>query len=47
MYARGMRTCEIQGRLRELYGLDVSLELISIVTRHGVGEGAGVAEPPS
>ena len=32
MYARGMSTREIQGQLRELYGLDVSADLVSAVT---------------
>lgn len=32
MYARGMSTREIQGHVRELYGIDVSPELISKVT---------------
>jgi putative transposase len=32
MYARGMSVREIQGHLRELYGLDVSPDLISTVT---------------
>jgi putative transposase len=32
MYARGMSTREIQGHLREFYGLDVSPDLISAVT---------------
>ena len=32
LYARGMTVREIQGHLRELYGIDVSPELISIVT---------------
>ena len=32
MYARGMSTREIQGHLRELYGLDVSPDLVSAVT---------------
>ena len=32
MYARGMSTREIQGHVRELYGLDVSPELVSKVT---------------
>jgi len=32
MYARGMTTREIQGHLKELYGIDVSPELISVVT---------------
>jgi putative transposase len=32
MYARRMSTREIQGHLRELYGLDVSPDLVSAVT---------------
>jgi putative transposase len=32
MYARGMSTREIQGHLRELYGVEVSAQLISTVT---------------
>jgi len=32
MYARGMSTREIQGHLRELYGIDVSPDLVSAVT---------------
>ena len=32
MYARGMTTREIQGHLRDLYGIDVSPDLISAVT---------------
>jgi putative transposase len=32
MYARGMSTREIVGHLRELYGIDVSPDLISTVT---------------
>src|SRR3712207_3762596 len=32
MYARGMSTREIQGHLRELYGLEVSPDLVSAVT---------------
>ena len=32
MYARGMTTREIQGHLRELYGIDVSPDLVSAVT---------------
>src|SRR4028118_2002238 len=32
MYARGMSTREIQGHLRELYGVDVSPDLVSAVT---------------
>jgi putative transposase len=32
MYARGMSAREIQGHLRELYGLDISPDLVSAVT---------------
>src|SRR5512144_2954376 len=32
MYARGMSTREIQGHLRDLYGIDVSPDLVSAVT---------------
>jgi putative transposase len=32
MYARGMSTREITGRLRDLYGIEVSADLISTVT---------------
>lgn len=32
MYARGMSVREIQGHIRELYGLDVSPDLVSAVT---------------
>jgi putative transposase len=32
MYARGMSNREIVGHLRELYGVDVSPDLISVVT---------------
>lgn len=32
MYARGMTTREIQGHLRDLYGLEVSPDLVSAVT---------------
>src|ERR1700710_3316405 len=32
MYARGMSTREITGHLRDLYGIDVSADLISTVT---------------
>lgn len=32
MYSRGMSVREIQGHLRELYGVDVSPDLISAVT---------------
>jgi len=32
MYARGMSVREIQGHLRELYGIEASPQLISTVT---------------
>ena len=32
MYARGMSAREIQGHLRDLYGVDVSADLVSAVT---------------
>ena len=32
MYARGMSTREIQGHLRDIYGLEVSPDLVSAVT---------------
>ena len=32
MYARGMTTREIRGHLRDLYGLEVSPDLVSAVT---------------
>lgn len=32
LYARGMTTREIQGHLRELYGIDISPDLVSAVT---------------
>ena len=32
MYARGLSVREIQGHLAELYGIDVSPDLISVVT---------------
>jgi len=32
MYARGMSTREIQGHLREIYGIDISPDLVSAVT---------------
>ena len=38
MYARGMSTREIQGHLKEMYGVEVSPALISDVT---VGYGRG------
>jgi transposase-like protein len=48
LYARGMTVREIQGHLAELYGAEVSPDLISRVTDAVLrGGGAGVAEPPS
>jgi transposase-like protein len=44
MYARGMSTREIVGHLRELYGIEVSPDLISAVT---VGRDRGLASPPA
>ena len=38
MYARGMTLREIQGHLLELYGLEVSAELISTITDEVMGE---------
>ena|GEM_PF-2380534 len=43
MYARGMTVRKIQGHLEELYGLDVSPDLISAVT--DAGGGRRMAEP--
>src|SRR3546814_9218812 len=37
MYARGMSTREISGHLRDLYGIDVSPDLISTVTDAEIG----------
>jgi hypothetical protein len=42
-----MSTCEIVGHLRELYGIDVSPDLISAVNRRGAGGGLGLASPPA
>src|SRR5512145_327430 len=42
MYARGMSTREIQGHLRELYGIEVSPDLISAVTDAVLEEVAAV-----
>ncbi len=39
MYARGMSTREITGHLRELYGIEVSADLISTVTDAVIEEG--------
>src|SRR3712207_8149568 len=41
MYARGMSTREIVGHLRELYGIDVSPDLVSAVTDAVLDEVAG------
>lgn len=41
MYARGMTMREIQGHLAELYGLEVSPELISTITDEVMAEVAG------
>ena len=38
MYARGMSTREIQGHLRDLYGVDVSADLVSAVTDAALDE---------
>src|SRR4051795_9849094 len=47
MYARGMSTREIVGHLRELYGIDVSPDLISAVTDAVLEEvSAWQARPP-
>ena len=40
MYARGMSTREIQGHLRELYGIEVSPDLVSAVTDAVLDEAA-------
>src|SRR5918993_3407215 len=44
MYARGMTVREIRGHLEELYRIDVSPDLISVVTDAVLDEG-GTAEP--
>lgn len=47
MYARGMSTREITGHTRELYGIDVSPDLISTVTDAVLEEvAAWQARPP-
>ena len=46
MYARGMSTREIQGHLRELYGIDVSPDLISAVTDAVLDEVAAWQDRP-
>ena len=45
LYARGMTVREIQGHLRELYGIEVSPDLISRVTDARAGGGRRMAEP--
>ena len=45
MYARGMTVREIRGHLEELYGIDVSPDLISAVTDAVLDEDCRVAEP--
>ena len=45
MYARGMSTREIIGHLRELYGIEVSPDLISDGDGRGAGGGRRLAEP--
>src|ERR687886_2915031 len=46
MYARGMSTREIVGHLRELYGIDVSPDLVSAVTDAVLDEIAGWRDRP-
>lgn len=46
MYARGMSTREIAGHLRDLYGIDVSADLISTVTDAVVDEVATWQQRP-
>src|SRR3954464_11948738 len=46
MYARGMSTREIQGHLRELYGIEVSPDLASAVTDAVLDEVAEWQERP-
>ena len=45
MYARGMSTREIQGHLRELYGIEVSPDLTQRRDGCGAGRGRRMAEP--
>jgi putative transposase len=47
MYARGMSTREIQGHLRELYGIEVSPDLVSAVTDAVLDEVANGRTDPS
>ncbi len=46
MYARGMSTREITGHLRDLYGIEVSADLISTVTDAVLGEVATWQQRP-
>jgi transposase-like protein len=46
MYARGMSTREITGHLHELYGIDVSPDLISTVTDAVLDEVAAWQQRP-
>ena len=46
MYARGMSTREIQGHLRELYGIEVSPDLVSAVTEAVLDEVAEWQDRP-
>src|SRR3974390_2969990 len=46
LYARGMTVREIQGHLAELYGTEVSPDLISRVTHAAVDEGRGGGDRP-
>ena len=46
MYARGMSTREITGHLHDLYGIDVSPDLISTVTDAVLDEVATWQQPP-
>jgi len=43
MYAKGMSTSDIEGYIREIYGLDVSYTTVSRVTDKILARGAGVA----
>ena len=46
LYARGMSTREIQGHLQELYGTEVSPQLISTVTDAVLEEAAAWQSHP-
>ena len=45
LYGRGMTVREIQGHLLELYGLEVSPELISPAHRRAVGQYGALRQP--